>query len=74
MIWFCKKVAIPFEVYAFTNEWRRGGYDYETGVHLPGDRSPHYEKKEGLVAVNEGFSLMNLFLRVRFLEKNLSAK
>ena len=60
LIWFCKKVAIPFEVYAFTNEWRRGGYDYETGVHLPGDRSPHYEKKEGLVAVNEGFSLMNI--------------
>ena len=21
LIWFCKKVQIPFEVYAFTNEW-----------------------------------------------------
>jgi hypothetical protein len=21
LIWFCKKVSIPFEVYAFTNEW-----------------------------------------------------
>ena len=23
LIWFCKKVQIPFEVYAFTNEWSR---------------------------------------------------
>ena len=23
LIWFCKKVAIPFDVYAFTNEWLR---------------------------------------------------
>ena len=23
LVWFCKKVAIPFEVFAFTNEWRR---------------------------------------------------
>ena len=60
LIWFCKKVAIPFEVYAFTNEWRRGEYDYESGLHLPVDRSPHYEKKDGLVAVSEGFSLMNI--------------
>ena len=26
LIWFCKKVQIPFEVYAFTNEWNRRGY------------------------------------------------
>jgi len=60
LIWFCKKVSIPFEVYAFTNEWQRGGYDYESGLHLPADRSPHYEKKDGLIAVSEGFSLMNI--------------
>ena len=23
LIWFCKKVQIPFEVYAFTSEWNR---------------------------------------------------
>ena len=23
LIWFCKKVSIPFEVYAFTNEWNK---------------------------------------------------
>ena len=60
LIWFCKKVSIPFEVYAFTNEWRRAEYDYETGKYLPADRSSHYEKKSGLMMVDESFSLMNL--------------
>ena len=60
LIWFCKKVAIPFEVYAFTNEWRRGQHDYETGVFKPADRTSHYEKKENLLAIDESFSLMNI--------------
>ena len=60
LIWFCKKVAIPFEVYAFTTEWRRGEYDYSTGEFKAADRSSHYEKKEGLLAVDETFSLMNI--------------
>lgn len=60
LIWFCKKVSIPFEVYAFTNEWRRGEYDYETGKYFAADRTPHYEKKEGVLCVDETFSLMNL--------------
>jgi hypothetical protein len=60
LIWFCKKVSIPFEVYAFTNEWRRGEYDYENGKHLAADRTAHYEKKSGLIVVDETFSLMNI--------------
>ena len=60
LVWFCKKVSIPFEVYAFTNEWRRAEYDYETGAYKPVDRTPHYEKKESLIYVDESFSLMNL--------------
>lgn len=60
LIWFCKKVSIPFEVYAFTNEWRRGEYDYESGRYLSADRTPHYEKKEGILCVDESFSLMNI--------------
>ena len=60
LVWFCKKVSIPFEVYAFTNEWRRPEYDYETGKFLAADRTPHYQKREGLIQVEEGFSLMNL--------------
>jgi hypothetical protein len=60
LIWFCKKVSIPFEVYAFTNEWRRGEYDYTKGHFYSADRTPHYEKKEGVFCVDETFSLMNL--------------
>jgi hypothetical protein len=60
LIWFCKKVSIPFEVYAFTNEWRRGEYDYENGKHLAADRTAHYQKKSGLIVVDETFSLMNI--------------
>jgi len=60
LVWFCKKVAIPFEVYAFTNEWRRGEYDYENKTYAPADRTPHYEAKEGLIQVEESFALMNL--------------
>lgn len=60
LIWFCKKVAIPFEVYAFTNEWNRVVYDYTTGKYEPCIIKPHYEVKEGLLVVEETFSLMNL--------------
>jgi hypothetical protein len=54
LIWFCKKVAIPFEVYAFTNEWLRPGYNDST---IP---PSHYEKKDGLVSIESDFALMNL--------------
>ena len=60
LIWFCKKVSIPFEVYAFTNEWRRAHYDYSVSDYKKADRNSHYEKKEGLIVVDESFSLMNL--------------
>ena len=49
LLWFCKKVSIPFDVYAFTNNYPT---DYTK-------RS--YEKKAGLVLIEETFSLMNLF-------------
>ena len=60
LVWFCKKVSIPFEVYAFSNEWRRGEYDYTTGKYSAADRTSHYQKKEGLIQVEETFSVMNL--------------
>jgi len=60
LVWFCKKVSIPFEVYAFTNEWRRGEYDYENDHYLAADRTPHYVKKDGLLCVDETFSMMNV--------------
>jgi hypothetical protein len=58
LMWFCKKVAIPFEVYAFTHEWRR--YEYDEN-HRPKPMAPHYEKKNGLLQVDSDFALMNLF-------------
>ena len=61
LIWFCKKVSIPFEVYAFTNEWKRPEINYETGETIkPADWTSSYEKKESLLVVHEQFSLMNL--------------
>ena len=57
LIWFCKKVNIPFEVYAFTNEWRRVTYDERGKAVLP---KPHYDKKPGLVFIDESFSLLNI--------------
>ena len=60
LVWFCKKVSIPFEVFAFTNEWRRPEFDYETGEYRAADRTSHYEKKESFICVDESFSLMNL--------------
>ena len=53
LVWFCKKVGIPFEVYAFTNE-------YPLISEKSGIRELSYQKKEGLMHVGEYFSLMNI--------------
>jgi hypothetical protein len=60
LVWFCKKVSIPFEVYAFTNDWRRCEWDYELEKYIAADRTSHYEKKENLLIVDECFSMMNI--------------
>ena len=52
LVWFCRKVGIPFKVYAFTYEFNRSvqgnGYDL----------LQHYTPKDGLLAVDDRFSLM----------------
>jgi len=56
LMWFCKKVQIPFEVYAFTSSHPNiNGRDEE------GQSQYAYEPKDGQVQVERGFSLMNLF-------------
>jgi len=60
LIWFCKKVSIPFDVYAFTNEWKRREQD-ATGQWNPKDNELPYEPQEYNLRVEEDFSLMNLF-------------
>jgi hypothetical protein len=52
LIWFCKKVQIPFEVYAFTNEWSRGEY-YKY--------KKYYEETEYAFKIEENFNMMNIF-------------
>ena len=57
LVWFCKKVAIPFDVYAFTSDYPLVSYDEDGKAIL---RELAYTKKDGLVQVGEWFSLMNL--------------
>ena len=63
LVWFCRKVSIPFEVYAFTNEWIRkddtynnlDGYLYNRPT-LP----EHMERKEWFLQVDSDFCMMNV--------------
>jgi hypothetical protein len=57
LIWFCKKVNIPFEVYSFTNDYPIITYDENNKPIMP---EPLYKKKDGLIQVQEYFSLMNM--------------
>jgi hypothetical protein len=56
LVWFCKKVGIPFDVYAFTNEYPLFTYK-EDGSQEVKDLS--YEKRDGVFYINEWFSMMN---------------
>ncbi len=54
LVWFCKKVQIPFEVYAFTYEWSNSYVDanYSTPKSL-------YKKQDGTIEVHRRFRLLN---------------
>ena len=54
LVWFCRKVGIPFKVYAFTYEFHQNA----NGMY---DALPHYTPKDGLLAVDDRFSLMEFF-------------
>jgi len=58
LLWFCKKVGIPFKVYAFTYEFNVVEYT-EDGKAIM--LSPHFDKKDGLFYVDDRFSLMEFF-------------
>ena len=57
---FCKKASIPFEVYAFTNEYPKDPTNDEKLLDLR-TQTTAYEKREGLIAVGPWFSMMNVF-------------
>ncbi len=74
LLWFCKKVQIPFEVYSFTNEWNNNARDYMSGEYIPTKIQNHYEIKEGVFVVEGEFNLMNLFtskVNARTLEQQM---
>ena len=54
LIWFCRKVNIPFEVYAFT-------LDAHSYMELQPNHPPVYDKVPGVVAPEQSFRLMNFF-------------
>ena len=54
LIWFCRKVNIPFEVYAFT-------LDCKAYVELQPDHPPIFKKVAGVLAPEQSFRLMNIF-------------
>ena len=60
LIWFCRKVQIPFEVYAFTNEWSGRRYSYSECEYENTEPKLCYEEKEGSLVVDTDFNLMNL--------------
>ena len=60
LIWFCNKVNIPFEVYAFTNDWNyRSSYDADGKV--TSTPKEHTVRKENELVVDYTFGLLNLF-------------
>jgi len=54
LVWFCSKVQIPFDVYAFTDGY--GQWKHKDELPLP-----RMKKEEGKLYVNDQFSLMNIF-------------
>jgi len=57
LIWFCNKVHIPFEVYAFTNNYSRVTYEENGTPIIP---PPRMKKEEKRLVVNCDFSLLNI--------------
>ena len=49
LVWFCKKVQIPFEVYAFTGSYTKGE-----------ERREMYVERSGLVSMDRNFAMMNI--------------
>ena len=59
LIWFCKKVQIPFQVFAFTNEWNHyrewdDDYSWTGRTDLPN----HHEEKDHMVRIESQFSMV----------------
>ena len=58
LIWFCKKVNIPFQVFAFTNEWNYEEYINEYGYRSRSSLPEHHEHKDGYAIVDSMFTMV----------------
>ena len=62
LIWFCKKVQIPFQVFAFTNEWNHYDHKYdEYGYRIKSTLPQHHEEKDCRIKVGSEFSMVEFF-------------
>ena len=64
LIWFCKKVQIPFQVFAFTNEWSHyNEWDDDLGHSWRNSQSmpPHHEEADRRVKIESQFSMVEFF-------------
>ena len=65
LVWFCNKVGIPYEVYAFTNSWHTGGIDKDGQTierDLWREAAPCWEYKHDDIyfGTDKNFRLLNL--------------
>jgi hypothetical protein len=59
LAWFCKKVQIPFDILAFSNDyWYHKSYDYYNQTRTKS--TEHQKKVVGQVEINSHFRLLNL--------------
>ena len=61
LVWFCKKVQIPFQVFAFTNEWNHysewdDDYSWRSRPQMP----LHHEEADNRVKVGSEFSMVEI--------------
>ena len=59
LVWFCKKVKIPFNVYAFTNEWYRN-CDDDRIPQMPYGELLHQSFTDYELRINDTFNLLNM--------------
>ena len=60
LVWFCRKVNIPFEVYAFTYEWNRRFLDPDEHDYDPTVVEEKSVKEENKLVFHKRFSLLNM--------------
>ena len=61
LIWFCKKVQIPFQVFAFTNEWSHYNEwddDFSHSWRNSQSMPPHHEEADRRVKIESQFSMV----------------